>query len=56
MATTGPHLGDVSLVFSVKCAGDYIQTQRQTQTLTRGERQQIGPQQFDTPTYSVLYE
>lgn len=54
MALSGPHLGDVSLVFPVKCVGDYTQTQRQTQTLILGERRQIGPQQFEVPTYGVL--
>ena len=54
MALSGPHLGDVSLVFPVKCVGDYTQAQRQTQTLIRSERRQIGPQLFDAPTYGVL--
>lgn len=35
--------------FPVKCEGDYTPAQKQTQTLTRGERRQIGPTQFWSP-------
>lgn len=51
MALSRPHLADVLLVFLVKSAGDYIRTQRQTQTLIRSEGRQIGPKPCQVRAY-----